>query len=291
MPVSPRSPSKPETEAGAIRRFVVRADASDAREWMRKGRVCGLLAQHHIAHAGIMEASAPFEVVRGDLSGTFMLACSGGEGAVLTDGNWMRIRAGEACLLPPFVMNAMRCLPGKPWEFAWVRYLESRETQPIVSALSPLAGAYDAAPLRAAIMGLHAECAGNAGAPAALHHWCELVHHYVLRFAQPHQPDDRLWRVWQQVEGNLAGNWTLGELARIACVSEEHLRRLCRKQLGRSPMQHLTFLRLKHARHLLSVTDEKVETISRAVGFETVSAFSSTFKKWIGWRPSDLRRG
>lgn len=290
VPAFSGNPENDETEAAVVRRFLVRADDSDSREWLQQGRVCPLLVQHHIAHAGIMEAREPYEVVRGELSGTFMLACFEGEGEVLTDGKWKRIRAGQACLLPPFVMNAMRCLPGNPWKFAWVRYLESRETRPIVSSFSPLSGAYDSDSLRATIAGLHAECGETAGIPSALHHWCELLHHYVLRFAQPHRPDDRLWRVWQQVEADLAGAWTLGKLAAIACVSEEHLRRLCWKQMGRSPMQHLIYLRLQRARHLLTVSDDKVEIISRAVGFESLSAFSNTFKKRIGWRPSELRK-
>jgi len=42
-----------------------------------------------------------------------MLACFEGEGVVLVDGGWKRIRKGQACLLPPFVMNALKCLPGK----------------------------------------------------------------------------------------------------------------------------------------------------------------------------------
>ena len=87
-----------------------------------------------------LEIPPPFEVGRGDPSGTFMLACLDGEGVVLADGQWKRIRAGQACLLPPFVMNALKCLPKKLWTFAWVRYLESRETGPIVSFLSPVSG-------------------------------------------------------------------------------------------------------------------------------------------------------
>lgn len=268
---------------------VVRSDDSDQRGWMRHEPVCPLLAHHHICHCGIMEAVPPFEIVRANPSGTFMLACLTGEGVILADGQWKRIRTGQACLLPPFVMNSLKCLPGKPWTFAWVRYRESREARPIVSSLSPVSGPFDGRPLKAAIEGLHAE-SGTENGGSALHHWSELVHHYVVRFAQPHSTDDRLWRVWQRVETDLSRPWTLDQLAEIGCISGEHLRRLCRKELGRSPMQHLTHLRLQRARHLLSITDDKVEVIANAVGFESAFTFSNTFKKWIGWRPSEFRR-
>lgn len=289
MPASRTRPQDRQVLGSGTVYKVVRADPADPRDWLQKGRACPLLAQHHISHAGIMEAVPPFEVLRADQSGTFMIACFEGEGVVLADGQWRKVKTGQACLQPPFVMNSLKCLPGHAWKFAWVRYHESRETRPIVSTISPVTGAFDPSPLKAAIEGLHAECGSLQGA-SALHHWSELVHHYVLRFAQPHQADDRLWRVWQRAEADLAKPWTLAELAGIACMSEEHLRRVCRRELGRSPMQHLTFLRLQRARHLLSITDDKVEVIAHAVGFESAFTFSNTFKKWIGWRPSEHRK-
>lgn len=271
------------------RQMIVRASPDDPRQWLREGPVCTLLKQHHIGHTGIMRAAPPYEVVRTEQSGTFMLACFEGEGVVLVDGAWKRVKKGQACLLPPFVMNALKCIPGSGWKFAWVRYDESRETTPIVSALSPVSGYFDPLPLKFAIEGLYAEASGPATA-AALHHWTELIHYYVLRFAQPKHPDDRLWRLWQVVEADIAKPWTLTDLASIAHVSEEHLRRLCRKELGRSPMQHVTFLRLQKARHLLATTTDKVESVATEVGFKSTFSFSNTFKSWIGVRPSDYRR-
>lgn len=267
----------------------MRADRNDQRGWLCDAPVCPLLAEHHIAHTGLLAARIPFEIKRPDQSGTFLLACHEGEGRVLVDGKWQAVRAGEACLLPPFVTNALRSDGSRAWQFCWVRYLESRETVPILSALSPVRAPLDPDPIRNAITGLHAEAAGPAN-PSALHHWVELIHHYVLGFAQPHRRDERLWKLWKAVEADPGRSWSLQELAGIACVSEEHLRRLCHSELGRSPMQHLTFLRMQRARQLLTTTNAKVETIARSLGYENPFSFSNTFKKWIGWRPSELRR-
>jgi AraC-like DNA-binding protein len=260
----------------------------DPRDWLRDAPVCPLLDQHHISHAGLMQAEPPFEVTRNHLSGTFMLACYEGEGAVLADEGWKRIQAGQACLQPPFVRNSLKCLPGTPWKFAWVRYRESPESWPIVSSISPVVSEFDPTALKSAIEGLHAEAMDEQNL-SAMHQWSQLIHHYVLRFAQPHRSDSRLWRVWQRIEADLARPWTLPELASLSCMSEEHLRRVCRKEIGRAPMQHLTFLRVQRARHLLAITDDKVEVIARTVGFESAFSFSNTFKKWTGWRPSEYR--
>lgn len=277
------------TEPEVKRSNVVRGDERDEREWIRESPLCPLLAQHHIAHVGVLEAREPFQVSRPDQSGTFMLACFGGSGLVRADGQWKCISVGHACLLPPFVTNAMKATGDEPWKICWVRYRESRESNPVISAASPVMGTYDPKPLLHAIQGLHAEAQGNA-APAMLHLWTELIHSYVLRFAQPHQADARLWKLWEAVQNSLDHPWTLEELAARACVCKEHLRRLCRSELGRSPMQHVTFLRMQHARHLLATTDEKVESITREIGYTNPHTFSNTFKKWIGWRPSEHRR-
>lgn len=276
-------------EATLRRSCVVRADELDARDWLQDAPRCPVLAQHHIAHVGIMEAPGPFEMDRPDQSGTFMLACFAGSGLVRADGQWKKVTAGQACLLPPFVTNSMKVARGEPWRFGWVRYRESRESSPVIAARSPVLGGYDPQPLISAIRGLHAECAGEA-APALLHLWAELIHSYVMRFARPHRGDPRLWKLWEAVEKAPDFPWTLDALASRANVCKEHLRRICRSELGRSPMQHVTFLRMQLARHLLATTDEKVETITRAIGYESANTFSNTFFKWVGSRPSEHRR-
>lgn len=267
---------------------VVKVSDGDGRDWLEDAPVCQLLSHHQIIHVGIMKAYSPFEIVRIDQSGTFMLACLEGEGSILVDGSWTKVKSGEACLLPPFVANALKCVGRKAWRFCWVRYLEKKEINPIVSAISPVLGSYDGEPLLRAIEGLMAECCGES-LVAFEHQWVELIHQYVLRYAQPHQSDDRLWRVWQKVEQQLDYPWSLSKLGGLACVSGEHLRRLCQKSLGRSPMQQLTFLRIQKASQLLLETDEKIETIARMIGYKNAFHFSNVFVDWVGIRPSEFR--
>ncbi len=268
---------------------VVRAQTGDTREWLADAPVCPALRKHRIAHVGLMDAAEPFRVVRTDLSGTFFLACSAGEGNVLVDGRWKTIGAGTACLQPPFILNALHAVTGSRWAFCWVRYDQPRGQRPAIDAHAPVLGRFDTAPIAAAVGGLCAEAGGAANA-AAEHHWVELIHGYVQRFAHPWRGDDRLWRVWDAVQKDVAAAWTLDALAAIACVSPEHLRRLSRQCLGRSPMQHVTFLRMRRAAELLATSGDKVETVAHAVGYQNPFVFSNLFKKWIGRRPSEHRR-
>ena len=122
------------------------------------------------------------------------------------------------------------------------------------------------------------------------HHWVELIHGYVRRFAMPLHADDRVWKAWARVEENLGQDWSLDAIASVANMSGENFRKLCLKALGRSPMKHLTYLRMRKAAELLTTTDDKVETVARELGYENPFAFSNTFLKWIGVRPSEHRK-
>ena len=113
----PTEESKDVQILGDSRFILVRSDEVEDRPWMSESPVCPLLKQHHIAHAGIFWARYPFEIVRSDQSGSYMMACFGGEGIALVDGVWKSLGAGEACLLPPFVQNAFRCREDAPREF------------------------------------------------------------------------------------------------------------------------------------------------------------------------------
>jgi AraC-like DNA-binding protein len=287
---SPRIDSDHETFGESSKWEVVRADTSDDRSWLEDAAVCPLLQTHHIAHVGRMWAQSPFEVIRSEASGTFVLVVLEGEGETLIDGEWRTVVAGEICLLPAFAPTAIQAKDGdEKWHFAWVRYEEARETSPILSSNSPVIQKGVVEPLSFAIAGLAAEMKGKNNESAVLHHWVELIHGYVARAARPFQGDDRLWRVWNDVEQDLSRDWSLGDLEKIAHMSQEHLRRLSQQQLGRSPIQQITYLRMRRAVALLASTQEKVETIAGMVGYENPFTFSNAFKRWTGKRPSDYR--
>jgi AraC-like DNA-binding protein len=260
----------------------------DTREWKVRATECPALALHHIAHVGVADAAAPYEMVRLDLSGTYLLSCSAGRGQILLDGRWQLCREGWACLAPPHALLAFRAVKGVRWVFTWVRYQQPPEQKPIISASSPALARFDPQPLHAAVRGLCAEMQ-NQTAPMAVPLWTELIHTYVTRFARPWQTDDRLGHLWEHVAARLGEPWSLDRLARYCHLSTEHLRRLCRRELGRSPMHHVIFLRMRHAAKLLAATDDKIEIIANAVGYANPFVFSTTFKKWVGWRPSDYR--
>jgi AraC-like DNA-binding protein len=220
--------------------------------------------------------------------GSFIMVCVEGKARVLLDGRWQTITPGWACMAPPRVPNAFHALPGGRWRFVWLRYDEPPFVTPLVSAASPVRVKVDAPQIERVWHGLRSEWEASRD-NTALHLWIELVHHHAVHLANPWQRNDRLRSLWAKVESRIAQDWSVAILAREVHVSEEHFHRLCWKELGRSPMAHLTSLRIQAAQTLLASTGDKLEAIGQTVGYCSPIAFSRAFRRWVGCLPSEYR--
>ncbi|MGN6554708.1 MAG: AraC family transcriptional regulator [Verrucomicrobiota bacterium] len=251
--------------------------------------MCKSLSQHQMIHIGIQETVSPYRIVRTKQSTTYFLACIGGKGKVLIDGSWRICKEGYACLLPAHTLNAFEAVDKQTWQFCWVCYQRPLEQRPFADASVPVMAQFNASPLRCAIQGLMDECSGIAQANL-IQEWTDLVHAYVLRFIHPTDQPDTLKLLWDRVASSLGDEWSLSRLAHESGYSKEHLRRLCRRLLGRSPMHQVTYLRMRKATELLKNSQHTLDAVAHEVGYHNQFVFSNAFTKWIGWRPSEYRR-
>jgi AraC-like DNA-binding protein/quercetin dioxygenase-like cupin family protein len=267
----------------------VRVGTEDPRPWLKRYMVCPALDRYQMLHLGIAEAVAPYQIVRPNQTSSYFLACFEGRGRVLVDGRWQIIRPGLACLLAAHVHNAFEALAGETWRFAYVCYQQQPRHRPIASASSPLVMEFEPDGLRLAIEGLTAECRRDAR-PALVARWLELVHGYVLAFAHPVQPDSQWPALWERVVARLPEDWTCDALAREAGCTSDRLRRLCHKELGRSPLRQLAHLHMRRATELLTTTNLQLSAIAEAVGYPDPVVFSNAFRSSVGCRPTDYRQ-
>ena len=263
-------------------------DGPRTRRWSLDAKQCPELAGHHIAWLGIDTVHPPYRRVRLAPSGSFFLATLEGEGRVLLEGNWERVTAGALCMAPPRVLNAFHAVPGRRWVFAWVRYEEAQWVKPLVGAASPLRLQEGAEEIGRALAGLRAEWEGERDA-ALVRHWVSIVHGIAQRLARPWRSGSRVGELWETVARDLAADWKLSALATRCSVSAEHLRRLCRRELGRTPMEHVTYMRIQRAQELLETTEEKLDAIAARVGYRSGTVFARAFVRCVGMTPSHYR--
>ena len=263
----------------------VRGGTADPRSWVTAFPEVPALAAWGIAHAGVITAPSPFEIVRTRLAGAYFIAGLSGEGRIYLDGGWVTCGPGKAVLLLPGVLNAFQTVTGKTWRYCWMRFSSGPSPVPASADRTQVLTEWNAEPFSHALLGLRAEAAGGRD-PALLQRWSEQVYEYVRLFRRHREPDPRIARLWETVEKSLAAEWSIEDMTRVAAVGPEHLRRLCRASCGRSPHAHLMHLRMKRAAELLLSTGWTIERIAETVGYGNAFVFSTTFKRVIGWSPS-----
>ena len=81
------------------------------------------------------------------------------------------------------------------------------------------------------------------------------------------------------------------KLAHLAGMSRFHFIKTFKAAFTVSPYSYLTHVRIHHAKHLLDMTHQPLQSVAAAVGFESVSSLCRSFKRVEGVSLSDLFSG
>jgi AraC-like DNA-binding protein len=215
-----------------------------------------------------------------------VVICTGGSGTVRSGRQHWPMGPGQALLLPPHCPHDFEADSGG-WSYTILNYhSESLIRQNI---RLPRLISIHAQPLEAMILAFRREYQSDRD-PVLLRQMLDIIQTKILRLFNPAQSSGRLWPVWSAVLEHPEFNWTVEALTQRAHLSGEHLRRICQQDLGRSPMEQVTWLRLKVAASRLSIGDEVIEDIAHDVGFESERAFRSAFAKRFQCSPTQYRQ-
>jgi YesN/AraC family two-component response regulator len=80
------------------------------------------------------------------------------------------------------------------------------------------------------------------------------------------------------------------ELAEAIGVSEDHLSRVFRREIGISPWEYLSRYRILRAKELLRCTNDSIRAVAHRVGFTDPAYFSRVFRKVTDFSPSSYRK-
>lgn len=89
------------------------------------------------------------------------------------------------------------------------------------------------------------------------------------------------------VQEHYGENISIQDIAGAAGVSEGHLRKCFRQELGVSVVEYLTSYRIERAKKLMESREYKISEIYSLVGFTSSQYFSYVFKKTEGITPSE----
>ncbi|MCG5213178.1 DJ-1/PfpI family protein [Streptosporangium soli] len=106
--------------------------------------------------------------------------------------------------------------------------------------------------------------------------------------ATPRHP--ALRRLLDAVAAEPAANHTLAAMADRAAVSERHLTRLFRREVGLTPGQYVERIRVEAAQALLETSAAGVDSVARSCGFGSDETMRRAFLQVLGTTPTAYRR-
>ena len=85
-------------------------------------------------------------------------------------------------------------------------------------------------------------------------------------------------------------NWSVHDLAQMACLSDSRFAHLFREIARTTPMEYREQLRVEHAKDFLANSDYTTEKIAELTGFSTLSCFYTAFSRRTGATPGKYRK-
>lgn len=110
----------------------------------------------------------------------------------------------------------------------------------------------------------------------------------TLDIALPSTDNERMSKVLQYMDKNISEAHSLQSISDKFGFSDRSLSRLFQSSLSISFLQYLKLLRMVKALEMMLKTDKTLGEISYAVGYQSLSAFSSTFRQYTSFSPSDF---
>ncbi len=103
------------------------------------------------------------------------------------------------------------------------------------------------------------------------------------------QEHSALGRMRRFVEQNLGESFSMQELADATGVSQNHLIRLCRAELGVTPQQYVREARMSRASELLMSSPASIKEVAHHVGIPDLHRFNKLIRETFGVAPRQLR--
>jgi AraC-like DNA-binding protein len=262
----------------------------ETKEWLVSLEKREILWDNGMLTVGISNASYGFNFRKTNRPRIEVLACYGGEGEVMVNGEWTKCTEGHMYISCPYETYEYRATMEKRWNLAWFSFTK-KETKTLNHGLSaPVLRKVSTIPIiKNIIQGIYQESL-NPADPNIMTLWTQLLNQHARRIIENRIPHDKLEQLWRQVDTNLQNKWTIDKLCKISGYSRGYLRSLSISETGKSPLRYIKSMRMHKASAMLISSNLKIEAIAHVVGYENAFAFSTAFKKVMKITPSEYRK-
>lgn len=261
----------------------------DSLEFRVSWRECPRLGELGILNVGMIEEMAPSYYNLMQRKYTVISIGETGVSEIFVKGKWIPFPENHFKVHSYTQKTGTRAIQGKACTMAWIAFDERRSRELNTQTFSNRPIPLDPTAICSAIRMMISELEGPAN-PSALVNCAELIDIFVGRLLKDKALDPRVSNLIRKLHTSLSYPWSVSEMAKLCHVSDVQLRRLFKRYCNRSPMAHLTQLRLTRAAYLLQETNQTVEWVAHEVGYSDSFAFSVAFKRHFRQSPSVFRK-
>lgn len=214
----------------------------------------------------------------------------------------LRVRDGEALVVPRGVLHRLRMTGARRMRTAWmlVNFDRLAGLDILTAAKVPYVLPGGAGERLGNLMATARACEPAAGrgdirAAAQLHRvGFEILEVLTAHAGTPHlapvDPDlERLVPALQYVETHLHAAFCTADLARLACLSPSRFHAVFKRVFGLAPIAYVLKARLRLAQRLLVTTSLPVGTVAERTGFASPYYFSRAFHRHLHLTPTAFR--
>ncbi|GAB6011206.1 helix-turn-helix domain-containing protein [Viscerimonas tarda] len=121
-----------------------------------------------------------------------------------------------------------------------------------------------------------------------------ILHQLMSRFLEQAKikdgkKDARINKSLLYIHENLDKDISVGDLASISCISEDHFIRVFKNNMNCTPMKYINLKKIEKAQLLLLTTDMPIRDIAMELLIENISYFNKLFKQYTGKTPGQYR--
>lgn len=214
-----------------------------------------------------------------------LIYCTSGEGAFrFQDGITLPYRAGEVVVIPPKTVHANSSVEG--FTNIHLNLLEPSFTNTETFKVQDEGGSI----LKAFVEARAYYTSDKAKKELVLSSLGELIASYLVVYLSNSEFSEPVVQIRDSILKNYVNpDYSLDEFMKSLPFHYDYLRRLFKKEVGMSPLEYMTSLRMKNAEWLLStawMNGCAISEIARMCGFANALYFSRVFRKYYGCSPT-----
>lgn len=216
-----------------------------------------------------------------------------GEACLTVNGKELPLSAGDVYVLFPESMASYVTAPGVPWSIRWVT-LTGTQLEELLPMLgftpeTPIVKAAAPSKVEQLLQELFsktvkADLRSKIAAMALLY---ELLS--CLGPSSPSLENTAIDDAVRYISRHYHEPITIHALAERAYLNSNYFSKLFTAQVGTTPQQFITYIRMEKAKELLRYTELTVGEVAATVGYSDALYFSRVFKRYTGMAPSAFR--